>query len=94
MPNQTDNTLSRTTQPRHVGKTHSTYAKKRPPKSGKSELLADWLPRADFAAEIDACERTVARMQKQGLPYAVFAGKHHIHKERGLEWLIEHGTVA
>ena len=93
MPNQTD-TLPRTTQPRPVGKTHSSYAKKRPPASGKYTLLEDWLPRGDFAAEIDACERTVARMQQQGLPYTVIAGKHYIHKTRGLEWIIERGTVA
>ena len=93
MPNQTD-TLSRTTPPRPNYKTRPSYSKKRPPASGRSKLLEDYLHRPEFAAEIDACERTVARMQQQGLPFTVIAGKHYIHKTRGLEWLIERGTAA
>ena len=86
--------MEESTMPKIRKKKRSTYKRKRPLKNGISMLLADWLKRGDFAAEIDACERTVARMQKQGLPYTVIAGQHYIHKTRGIAWVIERGAAA
>jgi hypothetical protein len=52
-------------------------------------ILEDFQPQDEFAAEHGVSEHTVARYRKEpdGLPYAVFGGKIHIHLPGAREWM-------
>ena len=53
------------------------------------DILADYAPEADFAAELGVSKHTVARYRTEpdGLPYAVFGGKIYIHLPGAKDWM-------
>ena len=53
------------------------------------DILADYQLQADFAAELGVSEHTVARYRSEpdGLPYAVFGGRIHIHIPGAKAWM-------
>ena len=68
------------------------YVRKR--SNGKSELLEGYLNRDDLAADLNVCQRTLARYETQGLPYIVVGHRRYYNKLRAMEWLIAREVVA
>jgi hypothetical protein len=55
----------------------------------KSNFLDDYQLEAEFAVEIDVCQRTVARYRGEpnGLPFVELGGRIYIHIPSARDWL-------
>ena len=59
--------------------------------TSQTNILDDFQPQDEFAAEHDVSEHTVARYRKEpaGLPYVMFGGKIYIHIPGAREWMAQ-----
>ncbi len=63
-------------------------SRKRPPAGGVSTLLAGYFNRAELAADLGVCQRSVARYeQNEGLPYITTGGRRMYHRAAIMAWL-------
>lgn len=63
-------------------------SKKRPPAGGVSTLLAGYFNRAELAADLGVCQRSVARYeQKEGLPHITIGGRRMYPRDGVMAWL-------
>jgi hypothetical protein len=57
--------------------------------TSQTNILDDFQPQDEFAAELNVSEHTVARYRSEpdGLPFAVFGGKIYIYLPGAREWM-------
>ena len=57
------------------------------------DLLADYIDRPTLAKAWGVCTRTVARYEKEGLPYTTLAGRHIYPIDGSSSWLRNRGAA-